>query len=361
MEEYEEIELMQNLLQTEIIEKKYNKVEFINYCLTKKENGDDLNNWTLEELKTIVSEFQLQDNYKYRLKIIIQQTGYLDKKNFYLIFYFRDLSEKIKYNKYCPYEINWKIIEKNFSTIYNGTINVCIYESGIIKNKFLGDFNIELSDLKNKNEFSQKCEISLESKKKGVYTLAVVSIEKPIESESNNLNKKPINKSSQIKNPPLNEKKPLNNNNKDENKKVIEELKKEINNLKKLLEEKDKTINEEKNKVQKLNEKILELQNLLKEKEKIIEEKKNLNQNLNLKIMDLQNIIKDKEEELNQEKKKLEDSNKTINNYKNIMGCDSKDEKVIKLLNDLESKEKEIKRLNEIKSRFPFELLEKEK
>jgi len=45
------------LLQTEIIEKNYDKTAFINFCLSKKENGDDLNNWTLDELTEIVHEF----------------------------------------------------------------------------------------------------------------------------------------------------------------------------------------------------------------------------------------------------------------------------------------------------------------
>ncbi len=57
MEENDEIQAKQTLLQNEIIEKNYDKTAFINFCLSKKENGDDLNNWTLDELKEIVSEF----------------------------------------------------------------------------------------------------------------------------------------------------------------------------------------------------------------------------------------------------------------------------------------------------------------
>ena len=57
MEEGDEIQAKQTLLQTEIIEKNYDKTAFINFCLSKKENGDDLNNWTLDELTEIVHEF----------------------------------------------------------------------------------------------------------------------------------------------------------------------------------------------------------------------------------------------------------------------------------------------------------------
>ena len=46
-----EIQAKQALLQNEIINKNLDKTSFINYCLSKKENGDDLNNWSLNELE----------------------------------------------------------------------------------------------------------------------------------------------------------------------------------------------------------------------------------------------------------------------------------------------------------------------
>jgi hypothetical protein len=45
------------LLQKEIIEKNFDKTAFINFCMSKKDNGDDLNNWTYEELSSVVHEF----------------------------------------------------------------------------------------------------------------------------------------------------------------------------------------------------------------------------------------------------------------------------------------------------------------
>ena len=62
MEENDEIQAKQTLLQSEIIEKNYDKTAFINFCLSKKENGDDLNNWTLDELTQIVQEFVSTQN-----------------------------------------------------------------------------------------------------------------------------------------------------------------------------------------------------------------------------------------------------------------------------------------------------------
>ena len=58
----QEIQAKQQLLQTEIIEKNYDKGSFINFCLSKRENGDDLNNWTLSELESVVKEFVSTQN-----------------------------------------------------------------------------------------------------------------------------------------------------------------------------------------------------------------------------------------------------------------------------------------------------------
>ena len=56
-EEEKETKQKQDLLQKEILDKNYDQQLFVNFCLSKKENGDDLNLWTLEELTTIVQEF----------------------------------------------------------------------------------------------------------------------------------------------------------------------------------------------------------------------------------------------------------------------------------------------------------------
>ena len=37
--------------------KHYDQQSFINFCLSKKDNGDDINSWTIEELTLIVQEF----------------------------------------------------------------------------------------------------------------------------------------------------------------------------------------------------------------------------------------------------------------------------------------------------------------
>ena len=49
--------IKQKLLKSEIIDHSYDQSEFIEYCMQKKKDGDDLNNWTYEELKNIIKEF----------------------------------------------------------------------------------------------------------------------------------------------------------------------------------------------------------------------------------------------------------------------------------------------------------------
>lgn len=47
----------QELLKKEIIDKNLDKDSFLDFCMQKKENGDDLDNWTIEELKETITEF----------------------------------------------------------------------------------------------------------------------------------------------------------------------------------------------------------------------------------------------------------------------------------------------------------------
>ena len=59
-----ELEQKTEILKKEILEKNYDQNAFINFCLSKKENGDDLNNWNLQELKKIIEEFTLTQKEK---------------------------------------------------------------------------------------------------------------------------------------------------------------------------------------------------------------------------------------------------------------------------------------------------------
>ena len=57
-QESDQLQLKQELLKSEILDKNLDQMKFLQYCISQKENGDDLNNWTMEELKTCVLNFQ---------------------------------------------------------------------------------------------------------------------------------------------------------------------------------------------------------------------------------------------------------------------------------------------------------------
>jgi hypothetical protein len=56
-------EIKQSYLRQEILEKNYDTQSFLDFLITKKgESASDINNWTIEELKTVVVEFQNSQN-----------------------------------------------------------------------------------------------------------------------------------------------------------------------------------------------------------------------------------------------------------------------------------------------------------
>ena len=81
-ENMDEIQAKQQLLQREIIDKNYDKGAFINFCLSKRDNGDDLNNWTLSELEEIVKEFvstQIIEHQPEQIAVVEEQD--INKEN----------------------------------------------------------------------------------------------------------------------------------------------------------------------------------------------------------------------------------------------------------------------------------------
>ena len=57
-----DIEEKQKYLVEEIMNKNYDTEKFSEYISNLKENGNDLNNWTFDELKDVVSSFKNQVN-----------------------------------------------------------------------------------------------------------------------------------------------------------------------------------------------------------------------------------------------------------------------------------------------------------
>ena len=99
----QEIQAKQQLLQSEIIEKNYDKASFINFCLSKRENGDDLNNWTLVELEAIVKEFVSTQN--------VQQGGNQEQKEKGEEVNKENLEKMEKFNAEEPKNFKEKVVE----------------------------------------------------------------------------------------------------------------------------------------------------------------------------------------------------------------------------------------------------------
>ena len=59
----QDIEMKQNIIKSKIIDNNYDKNAFFNFCMDKKkEGGDDLANWTVEELNSTINEFCEEQN-----------------------------------------------------------------------------------------------------------------------------------------------------------------------------------------------------------------------------------------------------------------------------------------------------------
>lgn len=70
----ENIQEKQNYLRTEIKNKDYNVENFSEFMRNVKENWDDLNNWSFEELQKVVEDFKKQEdnNKKNQLEVGIE-------------------------------------------------------------------------------------------------------------------------------------------------------------------------------------------------------------------------------------------------------------------------------------------------
>ena len=56
-QEDNQLRLKQEIIKSEIIDKKFDKDKFLAFCLSKKTHGDDLTNWTILELNDAISAF----------------------------------------------------------------------------------------------------------------------------------------------------------------------------------------------------------------------------------------------------------------------------------------------------------------
>ena len=102
----DELQLKQEYLKNEIIGKNLDQNKFLDFCISQKENGDDLNNWTFEELRQCVKNFN----------DMLKQTEYQTKQSSSLNFFLsnsksNNIPQSLPLNQPYPNQVN--------QTLYN--------------------------------------------------------------------------------------------------------------------------------------------------------------------------------------------------------------------------------------------------
>ena len=126
----------QKLLKSEIIDNSYDQSEFIEFCMQKKKDGDDLDNWSYEELKMIIKEFTSKINHEYLKEN--KNNEILDKKEE------ENYNDEIILNNNEEEEENKNEIIKNESDNENEEYMIKIYCKELKKN-ILNDKKINVS------------------------------------------------------------------------------------------------------------------------------------------------------------------------------------------------------------------------
>ena len=147
--------LKQKLLKTEIIDHSYDQSEFIEFCLQKKKDGDDINNWTYEELKNIIKEFITKTNHNYlqekKVKEIQKKSNEEKEKNDILIDNNELLLDEIKdKNEEKIIKIKCKELKKNILNEQNIYIklenSIFIKSNNILSNNSYWEYEIITSN-----------------------------------------------------------------------------------------------------------------------------------------------------------------------------------------------------------------------
>lgn len=160
-----EIEEKQQFLKGEILNQGYNAEKFSEYISNLKENGTDLNNWTLEELQNIVVSFKNQENSgEINSEEIIEKEVENVKNSFILSK--SDVNNSVNNNHNNPYD---KIFDEK-EEIFKGVENIMSdlnKEEDKKKNQLwseMGDFEIiDASEFVDSSKDIIKCEKSKEN------------------------------------------------------------------------------------------------------------------------------------------------------------------------------------------------------
>ena len=147
--------IKQKLLKSEIIDHSYDQSEFIEYSMQNKKDGDDLNNWTYEELKNIIKEFITKTNHNYlqekKVKEIQRKSNEEKEKNDILIDNNELLFDEIKdKNEEKIIKIKCKELKKNILNEQNIYIklenSIFIKSNNILSNNSYWEYEIITSN-----------------------------------------------------------------------------------------------------------------------------------------------------------------------------------------------------------------------
>ena len=117
----------QNLIKSEIIDKNYDKNLFFSYCMNiEGSKGDNLSNWSIEELKKVIESFIKEENEKISIKNI-KENEY--KKN-------ENLVESI--------ELNMQSIPPPVKINNNNFHNIQEIKCKLLEKSILNDKNIKI-------------------------------------------------------------------------------------------------------------------------------------------------------------------------------------------------------------------------
>ena len=137
----DDIEEKQKYLVDEIMNKNYNAEKFSDYISKLKENGTDLNNWTFDELRKVVSSFKNQENSN---ELNNEENIEQEVENVRNSFILDGEKQKKKLNNNISNNINHNPYDKIFNDNTNNFKNVKNEFSDLDKNKIPGFEDYEI-------------------------------------------------------------------------------------------------------------------------------------------------------------------------------------------------------------------------
>ena len=149
-----DLDLKKELLQKEIIDKNYNKQMFLDFCSSRKQFGDDLNLWSINELKEVINIYttyhknEAFDNYNRQIQSLSNQSPNNNMINLNQCISSVPGQEKLVESGVINDPQNFNIInnnENNEYKMYNKPNNPQQYQNNLVTP--LNNINIDISKI----------------------------------------------------------------------------------------------------------------------------------------------------------------------------------------------------------------------